>query len=67
MPRSIAGPVPSRPGRIVSFGIGTLGFNRHACGVLRPKNPSSMPWRMSRTVVVLPSASLTFVSGGRNV
>ena len=43
MPRSMAGPVPSSPGVIVSFGMGTDGFNRHACGVLRPKNPSSMP------------------------
>ena len=42
-PRSIAGPVPSRPGFIVSAGIGTDGFSRHACGVLRPKNPSSIP------------------------
>ena len=34
----MAGPVPSRPGRIVSFGMGTDGFSRQACGVLRPKN-----------------------------
>ena len=41
----------------MSFGIGTDGFSRHACGVFRPKNASSIPWRMSRTVAVWPSAS----------
>jgi hypothetical protein len=51
---------------MVSLGIGTDGFRRHAAGVFRSKKPSSMPCLMSRTVAVLPSASLTLVSGTRN-
>ena len=50
---------------MVSAGMGTVGFSRHASGVARPKKPSSMPRRIDSTVAVWPSASLTFSSGGR--